>query len=93
MPLDEFTAHAIEQDGRVVATGTRASCMSSTLTPGPSPIPSPLLAGAWISVAILSIANAVVLFDRIQAEERLLSASIAYRRVFGNRARFIPHVS
>lgn len=52
----------------------------------------PLLAGAWTSAAILSVANAVVLFDRIQAEERLLDASAAYQRVFANRARFIPHV-
>jgi methyltransferase len=50
----------------------------------------PLVAGAWISAAVLSAVNAVVLADRIRAEERLLDASPAYRAAFANKARFIP---
>jgi len=50
----------------------------------------PLIARARLSALVLSALNAVILFDRIRAEERLLNASPAYRRAFGRRARFIP---
>ena len=52
----------------------------------------PLLAGAWRSAVVLSLANGAVLFDRIREEERLLDRSPAYRRAFDGRARFIPRV-
>ncbi len=52
----------------------------------------PLIAGARLSAAVLSALNAVVLFDRIRQEERLLQGSGAYRQAFGKRARFIPGV-
>lgn len=52
----------------------------------------PLVAGAWVSAVMLSALNAVVLVDRIRAEERLLNESAAYRSAFANRARFIPGV-
>jgi methyltransferase len=52
----------------------------------------PMLAGARLSALLLSTLNAIVLFDRIRAEERLLNASRSYRRHFANRARFIPRV-
>jgi methyltransferase len=52
----------------------------------------PLVAGAWLSAALLSTLNAVVLADRIAAEERLLDASPAYRRAFAGRARFVPRL-
>src|SRR5689334_13819413 len=52
----------------------------------------PLVAGAWISALVLSALNAVVLVDRISAEEELLDESAAYRRSFAGRARFIPGV-
>jgi methyltransferase len=50
----------------------------------------PLIAGARSSALLLSALNALVLFDRISAEERLLESSPAYRRAFAGRARFIP---
>jgi methyltransferase len=50
----------------------------------------PLIAGARRSALVLSALNAMVLFDRIRDEERLLNASPAYRNAFGGRARFIP---
>jgi methyltransferase len=52
----------------------------------------PMLAGARLSALLLSTVNAIVLFDRIRSEERLLNASRAYRRHFANRARFIPRL-
>lgn len=50
----------------------------------------PLVAGAWMSAALLSALNGAVLYERIRAEERLLEASPAYRAAFAGRARFIP---
>jgi methyltransferase len=52
----------------------------------------PMIAGAWLTALALSCLNAVVLYDRIRDEERLLGASPAYRRAFAGRARFIPRV-
>jgi methyltransferase len=52
----------------------------------------PLIAGAWVSAVVLSATNALVLFDRIRAEEQLLSASAAYRQAFAGKKRFIPGV-
>jgi methyltransferase len=52
----------------------------------------PLVAGAWVSAAVLSAWNGFVLYDRIQAEERALNRSTAYRRAFAGKARFIPGV-
>jgi methyltransferase len=50
----------------------------------------PLIGGARFSALLLSGLNAVVLYDRVRAEERLLESSPAYRRAFGRRPRFIP---
>ena len=52
----------------------------------------PLMAGAWRSAVSLSVLNALVLVDRIRAEEMLLDASPAYRHAFARRHRFIPGV-
>jgi methyltransferase len=52
----------------------------------------PLVAGAWVSALVLSAWNGFVLYDRIQAEERALHESAAYRRAFAGKARFIPGV-
>lgn len=52
----------------------------------------PLIAGARMSAVVLSALNAVVLYDRIRAEEALLDESPAYRQAFARRARFIPRV-
>jgi len=52
----------------------------------------PLIAGARLSAVVLSALNAVVLYDRIRAEEALLNDSPAYRRAFAGRARFLPRI-
>ena len=52
----------------------------------------PMTAGASVSASVLSAVNAVVLYDRIRDEERLLDASPAYRRAFERRHRFVPGV-
>ncbi len=52
----------------------------------------PLAGGAWASAVALSALNAVVLWDRIRAEERLLRAVPGYQELLGKRARFIPGV-
>jgi methyltransferase len=52
----------------------------------------PLAGGAWLSALGLSALNAVVLFDRIQDEERLLREVPGYEEVFGRKARFIPGI-
>jgi methyltransferase len=52
----------------------------------------PLAGGAWASAIALSALNAVVLWDRVRAEERLLGAVPGYQELMGKRARFIPGV-
>ena len=52
----------------------------------------PMIAGARVSAGVLSALNAVVLYDRIRGEEKLLDESPAYRAAFARRARFIPRV-
>jgi methyltransferase len=52
----------------------------------------PLIAGAWVSAGLLSALNAVVLYDRIREEERLLDESPTYQAAFAQRARFVPGV-
>jgi methyltransferase len=52
----------------------------------------PLIGGARLSALLLSALNAVVLYERIRAEEQLLDSSPAYRRAFAGRRRFIPGV-
>jgi len=50
----------------------------------------PLIGGAYWSAAGLSLANALVLWDRIRAEERLLDANPDYRRLMAGKPRFLP---
>jgi len=52
----------------------------------------PLAGGAWLSALGLSALNAMVLFDRIREEERLLAAIPGYEQALGGKARFIPGV-
>lgn len=52
----------------------------------------PMLGGAWISAALLSTLNGLVLLDRVRAEERLLDGIPGYREAFSGRARFIPGI-
>jgi methyltransferase len=48
----------------------------------------PLVHGAWITALVFSVANAIVLFVRIRAEEQALGAGWA--TTFASRPRFIP---
>ena len=50
----------------------------------------PLAGGAWLSALLLSALNALALWRRIEAEERLLEAVPGYRAAFAGKARFIP---
>lgn len=50
----------------------------------------PLVHGAWITSAVASAANAVLLARRIRAEESALEAAGGYRRLLGDRPRLWP---
>jgi methyltransferase len=52
----------------------------------------PLAGGATWSALGLSLLDAVVLADRIRAEERLLAAVPGYEEAFRGRARLVPGV-
>jgi methyltransferase len=52
----------------------------------------PLAGGATWSALGLSLLDAVVLVDRIRAEERLLAAVPGYEAAFRRRARLIPGI-
>ena len=52
----------------------------------------PMAGGAWLSALSLSALNALVLWDRIRDEERLLAALPGYEEAFRGRARFIPRL-
>lgn len=52
----------------------------------------PLIGGAYVSAALLSVANAIVLRRRILDEERLLMAIPAYRERMGDKPRFVPRL-
>ncbi|HYM50643.1 MAG TPA: isoprenylcysteine carboxylmethyltransferase family protein, partial [Candidatus Limnocylindrales bacterium] len=52
----------------------------------------PLIGGAAASAAVLSAANALVLRDRILAEERLLARLPDYLTRMGDRPRFVPRL-
>lgn len=52
----------------------------------------PLAGGATWSALGLSLLDALVLADRVRAEERLLAAVPGYEEAFRGRARFIPGV-
>ena len=50
----------------------------------------PLVHGAWVTAIAASVANALVLWARIPAEEKALSQDSAYAASFADRPRFIP---
>lgn len=52
----------------------------------------PMVAGARSSAMVLSAANALLLWRRIRAEERLLSKVPGYTAAMGGKARFIPGI-
>jgi methyltransferase len=48
----------------------------------------PLIHGAWLTAVVFSLANALLLYVRIRAEEAALGA--AYQQAFADRPRFFP---
>jgi methyltransferase len=50
----------------------------------------PLIHGAWVTAAVFTLGNALLLLVRIRAEEVALGA--AYAQAFADRPRFIPEV-
>lgn len=50
----------------------------------------PLIGGAYLSAAGLSVLNAIVLWDRVGAEEALLDALPQYRERMAGKPRFVP---
>jgi methyltransferase len=53
----------------------------------------PLIGGAYVSGAALTLANAFVLSRRILDEERLLERVPGYRERMGGKPRFLPRLS
>src|SRR4051812_39873840 len=51
----------------------------------------PLVAGAFRTAILFTVANAIMLFVRIRAEERALGP--AYASTFGETPRFVPRTS
>jgi methyltransferase len=52
----------------------------------------PLAHGCWLTLVVVSALNAVVLFFRIRAEERVLFALPGYAEKMGHKKRFVPGV-
>jgi methyltransferase len=52
----------------------------------------PMAGGAWLCAICLSALDALLLFDRIREEERLLASIPGYQEALGGKARFIPGV-
>jgi methyltransferase len=50
----------------------------------------PLIHGAYLTAVVFSLANALIVSKRIQAEEKALAADNNYAVVFANRPNFIP---
>ena len=50
----------------------------------------PMIRGGWITAAVFTVANALMLAVRIPAEERALGAN--YSRAFGEVGRFFPRL-
>jgi methyltransferase len=51
---------------------------------------APLLGGAWRSAIVFTIANGLILLERIHSEERILASASGYDRTFMGRPRFLP---
>ena len=50
----------------------------------------PLLGGAWRSAIVFTIANGLVLLDRIRSEEGILTSTSGYAGKLMDRPRFLP---
>ena len=52
----------------------------------------PMLHGAWLAAALLTVANAAVLARRIRNEERVLATVPAWEETMAQRSRLIPGI-
>jgi methyltransferase len=52
----------------------------------------PLAHGCWLTLVVVGLLNAVVLFFRIRAEEQVLFALPGYAEQMGAKKRFVPGV-
>ena len=52
----------------------------------------PMLHGAWLAAALLTVANAMVLARRIRNEERVLATVPAWEEAMAQRSRLIPGI-
>jgi methyltransferase len=52
----------------------------------------PLAHGCWFTLVVVGALNALVLFFRIRAEERVLFALPGYAELMGKKKRFVPGV-
>lgn len=50
----------------------------------------PMIHGAYLTAIVFSLANALLMYQRIQTEEKALTANSNYAVVFAKRSRFIP---
>jgi methyltransferase len=53
----------------------------------------PLVHTAFLTAAVFSFANTLILYSRITSEEKALNESSLYGEVFRNRPRFIPRLT
>jgi methyltransferase len=53
----------------------------------------PLIHGAWVTAAVWTAANAILLMFRIRAEEAALRADNDYELGLGDRPRFVPRLT
>jgi methyltransferase len=53
----------------------------------------PLFHGAWVTALLLTVGNALVLWRRIPAEERVLFEVPGYAEAMGKKPRFLPSMS
>jgi methyltransferase len=53
----------------------------------------PLIHGAYLTAIVFSIANALLMMQRVQTEEQALAEHSNYPMIFADRPRFIPKMS
>lgn len=53
----------------------------------------PLIHGAYLTAIMFSIANAMLMRQRVQTEEQALAENSNYPMIFADRPRFIPKIS
>lgn len=91
---EQWNVRAIVPDGlRVIDRGPyRFIRHPNYLALGLEFLGLPLIGGAYLSAATLSVGNALLLRRRIAEEEALLDAIPGYRERMGDKPRFVPRL-